>query len=121
MSAPVPLADLPLAVRRTLPHDSPILDAYADEVETKYGLPKGWLRAVKNAGERSESVGPRSVSPKGAAGVMQFIPATAQRFDLKDPTDPLAAIDAAGKYGAALSVQFKGDPVLMAGGYNAGE
>ena len=114
----VPLDDLPLPIRRQLPYNAPQLNAYADAVESELGLPKGWLNAIKNAGEKSGSL---ATSPKGAKGVMQFIPGTAQRFGLKDPTDPLEAIRKAGEYGRVLAAKFGGDPLAMAAAYNAGE
>ncbi len=64
---------------------------------------------------------PWLTSPKGAKGLMQFIPATARRFGLNDPYDPKAAIDAAALYVKYLSGLFGGrlDSILAA--YNAGE
>lgn len=115
----VPLDDLPVEARRALPFDHPSLDAHAAKVEAEHGLPVGMLRALKNAGERSQS---GAVSPKGALGVMQFIPDTAARYGLKDPTDPLEAINAAGRYVKDISAKIgSSDPALIAAGYNAGE
>jgi soluble lytic murein transglycosylase-like protein len=63
---------------------------------------------------------PTLVSRKGARGMMQFMPDTAQRFGLTDPHDPVAAIDAAAKYIRHLGRRFnRADLVLAA--YNAGE
>lgn len=116
------LEDLSLEDRRALPHNHPLLDDYATRTNTKYALPDNTLLALKNAGELSESTGKNSVSPKGAQGVMQFMPGTAKRFNLSDPTDPVAAIDAAGKYAAQISTALNTtDPGLIAAGYNAGE
>ena len=39
---------------------------------------------------------PELVSPKNARGLMQFMPGTAARFNLRNPHDAAAAIDAAG-------------------------
>lgn len=60
-------------------------------------------------------------SPKNAKGLMQFIPATAARFDLKDPYQPIPAIKAAARYVKYLSSLFNGriDSILAA--YNSGE
>ncbi|MGB7208397.1 MAG: lytic transglycosylase domain-containing protein [Pyrinomonadaceae bacterium] len=64
---------------------------------------------------------PWLTSNKGAKGLMQFIPATAARFDLRDPYDPVTSIKAAARYVKYLSGMFGGrlDSVLAA--YNAGE
>lgn len=60
-------------------------------------------------------------SPKNARGLMQFIPATAARFDLEDPYEPIPAIRAAARYVKILSNLFGGriDSILAA--YNSGE
>jgi soluble lytic murein transglycosylase-like protein len=67
---------------------------------------------------------PRSVSPKGARGMMQFIPATGRRYGLYtrgDFHDPLRSIDAAARYVRDLNVMFDGRIDLVLAGYNAGE
>lgn len=62
----------------------------------------------------------RAVSPKGALGVAQFMPATAKRRGLGDPFDPHLAIPAAAAYLAELRGQF-GNLGLAAAAYNSGE
>ncbi len=83
---------------KKLQYNDPRLDEFALEVENRYGLPKGMVLAIKNAGERTN---PGQVSPKGAQGIMQFMPAT-QKLQggmfKHDPNNPFASIDAAGKY-----------------------
>jgi soluble lytic murein transglycosylase-like protein len=68
--------------------------------------------------------GPRLVSPKGARGMMQFIPATGRRYGLlttSDLHDPLRSIDAAARYVRDLTALFDGRIDLVLAGYNAGE
>ena len=62
-----------------------------------------------------------AVSPKGAQGLMQLIPATAERFGVKDANDPFDNISGGAAYLDWLLGQFKGDPILSLAGYNAGE
>ena len=64
---------------------------------------------------------PWLTSKKGAKGMMQFVPATAARFDLSNPYDAGASITAASRYLKYLSTRFGGrlDSILAA--YNAGE
>ncbi|HEV8592898.1 MAG TPA: lytic transglycosylase domain-containing protein [Pyrinomonadaceae bacterium] len=64
---------------------------------------------------------PWLTSPKNAQGLMQFIPATASRFGLHDPYEPIASIHAAGQYVRYLGRLFDWhlDSILAA--YNAGE
>lgn len=62
-------------------------------------------------------------SPKGAAGLMQLIPATANRFGTKDQDryKPRANIQAGTRYLQFLMKRFDGDLKLVAAAYNAGE
>src|SRR5215217_922847 len=64
---------------------------------------------------------PELISPKNARGLMQFMPATAARFNLKNPHDAAAAIDASARYVRELTVQFDGRLDLVLASYNAGE
>ncbi len=64
---------------------------------------------------------PELVSPKKARGLMQFIPGTAARFNLRNPHDAPASIDAAARYVRALTAQFGGRLDLVLASYNAGE
>jgi hypothetical protein len=61
----------------------------------------------------------RAISPKGAEGIAQFMPATADFRGLADPFDPIAALHKAAGYLADLRRHF-GNLGLAAAGYNAG-
>ena len=71
--------------------------------------------AVESAGQQA------AVSPKGARGLMQLIPATARRFGVGDSFDPAQNIDGGAAYLDWLLDTFRGDPILALAGYNAGE
>lgn len=62
-----------------------------------------------------------AVSPKGARGLMQFMPATAARYDLSNAHDAAAAIDAAARYMRDLLRGYGGRVDLALAAYNAGE
>ncbi len=62
---------------------------------------------------------PGAVSPAGAQGIAQFMPATAAAYGLRDPFDPAAAIDAQARLMADLLSQF-GSTSLALAAYNAG-
>lgn len=62
---------------------------------------------------------PDAVSPAGAQGIAQFMPATAAAYGLRDPFDPAAAIDAQAHLMADLLRQFR-SPALALAAYNAG-
>lgn len=61
------------------------------------------------------------VSHAGAQGLMQLIPATADRFDVADPFDPAENIRGGVTYLDWLLAEFGQDPILALAGYNAGE
>ena len=63
----------------------------------------------------------QAVSPKGARGLMQLMPATAARFGVKNIYDPEQNIHAAAQYLRFLLDLFDGDVSLALAGYNAGE
>jgi soluble lytic murein transglycosylase-like protein len=63
----------------------------------------------------------RAVSRKGAAGLMQLMPQTAERFGVRDPFDPEQNLTAGATYLKALLDRFNGDLRLALAAYNAGE
>jgi soluble lytic murein transglycosylase-like protein len=60
-------------------------------------------------------------SGKNAQGLMQMIPATAERFKVEDPYDPQQNIEGGVRYLRWLLKRFNGDVNLALAGYNAGE
>lgn len=62
-----------------------------------------------------------AVSTKGAAGLMQLMPATARRFGVTNRFSPTQNIRAGTRYIAALMKLFKNDVRLALAAYNAGE
>ena len=69
-----------------------------------------------------ESAGqPAAVSSAGAQGLMQLIPATAERFGVTDATDPVQSIKGGVAYLDWLMGQFDRDPLMVLAAYNAGE
>jgi soluble lytic murein transglycosylase-like protein len=63
---------------------------------------------------------PFAVSPKGAQGLMQLMPGTAQRFGVTDSFDPKQNIEAGVRYLKLLQDTFQDDRLAIAA-YNAGE
>jgi len=62
-----------------------------------------------------------ALSPKNAMGLMQLIPDTATRFDVRNPYDPKQNIRGGLAYLRWLLAYFEGDVKLVAAAYNAGE
>lgn len=63
---------------------------------------------------------PQAVSPRGAQGLMQLMPATARRLHLRNPFDPVQNVRAGALYLKELKDMFKGDLNLTLAAYNAG-
>ncbi len=71
---------------------------------------------------RAESnFNPMARSPKNAQGLMQLIPETSARFNVKKPFDPIQNIRGGLAYLRWLLAYFRGDVALVAAAYNAGE
>jgi soluble lytic murein transglycosylase-like protein len=64
---------------------------------------------------------PRAMSYKGARGLMQLMPGTAQRFGVSNIWDPRQNIEGGTRYMRFLLDLFEGDVNLALAGYNAGE
>jgi Transglycosylase SLT domain/D-alanyl-D-alanine carboxypeptidase/Putative Flp pilus-assembly TadE/G-like len=62
---------------------------------------------------------PQAVSPAGAQGIAQFMPGTAAGYGLRNPFDPVAAIDAQAHLMSDLLRRFHSVPLALAA-YNAG-
>lgn len=109
----------PLAAPRptySLPRD--LLDRLVNEAADRHGLDPNLLHAVIGA----ESGGnPAAVSPKGALGLMQLVPATAARFGVGDVFDPAQNVEAGAHYLRELLDRFNGSLPKALAAYNAGE
>jgi soluble lytic murein transglycosylase-like protein len=97
------------------------LTDYADEVlaaAARHGLDPAFVRAIIHA---ESAFNPNALSRVGAQGLMQLMPATAERFGVEDPFAPAQNIEGGTRYLAWLLNRFDGDTRLAAAGYNAGE
>ena len=81
----------------------------------RYGIDPDLLRAVAWTESRGNN---NAVSPKGARGIMQLMPATAAQLGV-DPNDPIANINGGAAYLAQLLATFHNVPLALAA-YNAG-
>jgi len=62
-----------------------------------------------------------AISPKGAQGLLQLMPATAERFGARDAFDVAQNVDAGASYLSWLLERYEGRTDLALAGYNAGE
>ena len=95
-----------------------LYEPYIAAAARKYGVDPRVLWTIAYLETRFR---PDQVSPKGARGLMQFIPGTAKRFNLSNPHDAIEAIDAAARFVALLTKQFNGRLDLVLASYNSGE
>lgn len=94
------------------------LDALVDPIATTYKVDPELVKAIISV---ESSGNARSKSNKGAMGLMQLIPETAERFGIKNPWDPRQNIKGGVRYLRFLLAFFEGDVNLVLAGYNAGE
>lgn len=82
------------------------------------GIEPRLLRAVVTVESGQDA---RAVSPKGAMGLSQLMPATAKRYGVADPFDPAQNLQGGARYLRDLLKMFNGRLDLTLAGYNAGE
>ncbi len=90
-----------------------LISSYANQ----YGVPKSLVKAVIHA---ESGYNPNAVSSKGAAGLMQLMPGTAQHLKVSDSFNPSDNIRGGVRYLKFLLDTFKGDVTLALAAYNAG-
>lgn len=105
-----PLGKLPERVEQV----RDLIDSVAQAVDVAPRLIHAVIAAESN-------FDPRAISPKGAIGLMQLLPATAKRFGVQDPFIVRDNIFAGASYLKWLMAYFSGDLELVLAAYNAGE
>lgn len=107
---PPPPADCPPVTAAAM---KPIIDREA----TKNKVDAGLVRAVVEA---ESAYSPCAVSPVGAMGLMQLMPATAESLQVTDPNDPSQNITAGTQYLKQMLERYGGDIAKALAAYNAG-
>jgi len=91
-------------------------------VARDYNIDPDLLRAVMHVESRGDAA---AVSPKGARGLMQIMPATAKRFGVREPlielSDPMINLRTGAAYLKDLQRRFGNNLELVLAAYNAGE
>jgi soluble lytic murein transglycosylase-like protein len=103
----------PASMDRRRARFAPLIEGAA----RRYGLNPELVHAVVQA---ESAYDPDAVSPAGAVGLMQLMPATAARYGVRDRRDPAANVAGGVRYLRDLLLQFRQVPLALAA-YNAGE
>ena len=102
---------------RTNYKDTEYYQGIIHEKASKYNVDASLVKAViKTESNWNE----RAVSRKGAVGLMQLMPSTANDMNVRNPFDPEENIEGGVKYLRNLLEQFNGDLTLALAAYNAG-
>jgi soluble lytic murein transglycosylase-like protein len=103
----------PTIAARSNPAFEPLIRQHAGH----QGIRADLVRAVIQV---ESAFNPRAVSPKGAMGLMQLMPATAKRFGVIDPFNPAENIRAGVTYLRQLLDKYNDNEQLALAAYNAG-
>jgi soluble lytic murein transglycosylase-like protein len=96
----------------------PAIRAVIDETAQHVGISAHLLHSVISV---ESGFNPRAVSAKMAAGLMQLMPGTAERFGVRDRFDPRENVRGGAAYLRLLLEMFRGNLTLALAAYNAGE
>lgn len=98
-------------------YDSEKFDELIKSTADKYNLDTRLLHAVVKA---ESNYNPNAVSTKGAMGLMQLMPGTAESLDVKNPFNPVENMDAGARFLKSLIEKYNGNLQLALAAYNAG-
>jgi hypothetical protein len=104
-------------VAKAAPEHRKVMDLI-QKLAPEYGIYPRLAMAIIRA---ESNFNPEAISPKNAQGLMQLIPETAERFNVKRPFDPEQNIRGGLAYLRWLLAYFQGNIPLVAAAYNAGE
>ena len=93
------------------------LDTLVDDAAKKQDVSADLIHAVI---DKESAARPCAVSYRGAQGLMQLMPATADQFEVRDAFDPRQNVEAGTKLLKLLLKRYDGDVSLALGAYNAG-
>jgi hypothetical protein len=93
------------------------LDSIFETASKKYNIPVNLLKAVAKTESNFNS---NATSNRGAMGIMQLMPGTAESLGINDAYDPQQNIMGGAKYLSQMLDEFDGDAKLAVAAYNAG-
>lgn len=111
-----------IAINRPVPRStkdfsSQTINAFIHIAATEHGVDPLLIKAIIKT---ESNFDPTAVSPKGAQGLMQLMPATAKDLQVADPFDPQDNITGGTKYLRSLLDSYGWDLELSIAAYNAG-
>ena len=116
-SHPAPAASVPPSTSTPRPTTPQELDQLVQKTAEKHQVDPRLVRAVI-ATESNWNTG--AVSRKGAQGLMQLQPDTAQKLGVADAFDPAQNVDGGVRYLGMMLDRYNGDVHLALAAYNAG-
>lgn len=96
---------------------SQTINAFIQAAASEHGVDPLLIKAIIKTESNFDTA---AVSPKGAQGLMQLMPATAKDLEIVDPFDPLENIAGGTKYLRSLLDSYGWDLELSLAAYNAG-
>jgi soluble lytic murein transglycosylase-like protein len=109
-----------LYIRTSFKRPADYIKAYSTiikEASRRFGIESSLIKAVIKAESDFDH---KAVSRKGARGLMQLMPKTMDRMDVKDPFNPEENIFGGTRYLSLLLERFDNDKKLALAAYNAG-
>ncbi len=113
--SPHTLATAPAELEKPVPSG---LNELVESIAARHELSPQLIHAVIKT---ESNYNPSAISPKGALGLMQLMPATARRFSVSHVFDPVENIEGGARYLKYLLELYSGDYPLALAAYNAGE
>jgi soluble lytic murein transglycosylase-like protein len=109
---------VPAAAAPSAPERPAGISEAVDQIAASHSLPPQLVHSVIQVESNYNTL---AVSPKGAQGLMQLMPATARRFGVANAFDPIDNIEGGTRYLKYLLDLYNGDYRLALAAYNAGE
>jgi soluble lytic murein transglycosylase-like protein len=130
-TSPTKVSGFKLIAMRTSPQDVPTsaemsaaeqanrqkIDQMIHEVSDRYRVDPALVRAVI---ETESHYQPKAISRRGAQGLMQLVPETAQQLGVANAFDPKQNLDGGVRYLHSLLTRYNGDLDKALAAYNAG-
>jgi hypothetical protein len=121
VAPPAPIAPIaPIAMSLSFdcdPLPAPEVESLVGETAERDGVSSDLLRSVM---KQESGFRPCAVSSKGAMGLMQLMPATAEQLGILDPFDAASNLDGGARFLKQLLNRYGGDLPKALGAYNAG-